>query len=189
MERMALWETWSGPGLEHLRLVDLPGGILADGLTIGLRDGRPFRVRYTIHCDADWRVQEALIERLDDETALALRRDRAGHWIDAAGAPRDDLARCQTVALPFTPFSTTLAIQRLDLAAGQAADLAVIAIAFPDLSLGATVHRYHCLARHAAGARYRREAEDADDLSGEFSIDGDGLVVDFAGAFTRVWPV
>ena len=182
-----LWEAWSGPGLEHLRFVRFPGGILADGLTIGLRDGQPFRMRYTIHCDADWQVQEALVERLDDETALALRRDRAGHWIGAAGAPLEELAHCQTVALPSTPFSTTLATRRLDLGTGQAADLAVIAISFPDLRLGATVHRYHCLARHTAGARYRREAMD-DDLNGEFSTDGDDLVVDFAGAFSRVWP-
>ena len=42
---------WRDLGLEHLRLVTSDGGVVANGLVIGLEAGRPFRIGYEIRCD------------------------------------------------------------------------------------------------------------------------------------------
>jgi hypothetical protein len=32
-------------------------GVAADGIVLGLTEGRPFRVAYEVCCDASWRVR------------------------------------------------------------------------------------------------------------------------------------
>ena len=39
-----MWVPWDGPGLEHLRLAEREGGVVADGLIVGVDGGLPFRV-------------------------------------------------------------------------------------------------------------------------------------------------
>src|SRR5829696_8168758 len=56
VEREVMWAPWEGPGLEHLRLVTSDGGVVANGLVIGLEAGRPFRIGYEIRCDGLWRA-------------------------------------------------------------------------------------------------------------------------------------
>ena len=61
MERQVMWSPWTGPGLEHLHLLEqqegIQEGILADGLILGVKEQVPFRIRYTIHCDLQWRLR------------------------------------------------------------------------------------------------------------------------------------
>src|ERR671912_2630462 len=49
--REAMWSAWQGPGLGHLRLVVRQSGVVADGLVVGVTDGRPFRLSYEVGCD------------------------------------------------------------------------------------------------------------------------------------------
>src|SRR3712207_9383307 len=61
VEREVMWAPWEGPGLELLRLVTRDGGVVANGLVIGLEAGRPFRIGYEIRCDGHWRVREVRV--------------------------------------------------------------------------------------------------------------------------------
>src|SRR5262245_44304099 len=156
-ERTIMWTPWSGPGLEHLRLVQYDDLILADGLIIGAaeEDGRPFRARYTIQCDRHWRVRELRVDMLDAANRrLDLMSDGAGHWADGAGEPLPGLAGCFDVDISATPFTNTLPIRRLTLAPGASADVNVVYVALPELTLAPAMQRYSCLATNAKGARY-----------------------------------
>jgi hypothetical protein len=62
-----MWAPWEGPGLEHLRLVTSDGGVVANGLVIGLEAGRPFRIGYEIRCDGRWRVRKVRVATPDSE--------------------------------------------------------------------------------------------------------------------------
>lgn len=81
-----LWAPWDAPGLEHLRWSGDAGFVRASSLIIATDEGgRPFRARYTLECDAGWRLRRARIELLEDPSrALDVRADGPGRRIDAA---------------------------------------------------------------------------------------------------------
>jgi hypothetical protein len=57
VRREAMWSAWDAPGLEHLRLAMRNDGLVADGIVLGLSDGRPFRFAYEVRCDVGWHVR------------------------------------------------------------------------------------------------------------------------------------
>jgi hypothetical protein len=65
MERQIMWSPWTGPGLEHLRLLQQPEGIVADSMLIGVGEQGPFRAHYEIHCTAQWGLRAVHISTLD----------------------------------------------------------------------------------------------------------------------------
>jgi uncharacterized protein len=182
-----LWTPWDGPGLEHLYLVQNDELILADGLIIGVAedDGRPFRARYTIQCDARWRVRELRIDMLDAANRrLDLMSDGAGHWSDGAGEPLPGLAGCFDVDISATPFTNTLPIRRLALAPGASADVNVVYVDLPELTAAPGMQRYTRLA-DGTSARYRFESR-SHDFTADLPVDADGLVLDYPGLFRRL---
>src|SRR5215212_8753782 len=54
-----MWRAWEQPGLGHLRLAVRDGGVIADGIFLGVAEGRPFRLAYEVRCDAYWRGRYA----------------------------------------------------------------------------------------------------------------------------------
>src|SRR5215207_2643334 len=185
-EHNIFWTPWAGPGLEHLRLVQGDELILADGLIIGEESGQPFRARYTIQCDASWHVRELRIDMLDAANRrLDLMSDGAGHWSDGAGEPLPGLVGCFGVDISVTPFTNTLPIRRLALPPGAAADINVVYIALPELTVIPAMQRYACMVSNAAGARYRFEAR-SHAFTAELPVDTHGLVEDYPGLFRRL---
>ena len=185
MERDILWTPWEGPGLEHLRLSDASGDILADSVLIGAApDGTPFRAHYTVQCDAEWRVRALRIDMLDGANRrLDLHSDGAGHWTDDTGAELPGLVGCFDVDISVTPFTNTLPIRRLALAPGASADITVVYIDLPALSVQPEMQRYTCLA--ADIARYRFEARSSN-FRADLPVDPDGLVLDYPDLFRRI---
>ncbi|HEU5101491.1 MAG TPA: putative glycolipid-binding domain-containing protein [Roseiflexaceae bacterium] len=183
-QRTILWTPWSGSGLEHLYLVQSDDLILADGLIIGVADdGHPFRARYTIQCDDRWRVRELRIDMLDAANRrLDLMSDGAGHWSDGSGEQLPGLAGCFDVDITATPFTNTLPIRRLALALGASADVNVVYVTLPDLTVAPSMQRY---TRLAGGEGYRFESR-SDNFTADLPIDADGLVLDYPGLFRRL---
>jgi hypothetical protein len=168
-----------------LHLVQSDELILADGLIIGVAegDGRPFRARYTIQCDGQWRVRELRIDMLDAANRrLDLMSDGAGHWSDGAGEPLPGLAGCFDVDISATPFTNTLPIRRLALAPSASADVNVVYVALPELTAAPGMQRY---TRLAGGEGYRFESR-AHDFTADLPVDDDGLVLDYPGLFRRL---
>lgn len=192
-----LWAPAAAPGIEHLRLHSPPGGgPRAESLVVAVDEdagpaGRPFRVRYTVVCDARWRVRTLDVAVDGPErgaAALHLTGDGAGRWT-AAGVSRPDLDGCLDVDLTVSPFTNTLPVRRLGLAPGQAAEIRVAYVELPRLRLSVAPQRYTCLAAGPLGSRYRFESLDAD-FTADLTLDAAGLVVEYPGLFRRVgaWP-
>ena len=81
-----MWQPWTGPGLESLRLVEDVGGVRADSVAIGVHEGQPFAIRYAIRCDAAWHVRDVEIASLEGRsTTLALASNGMGRWTDGSG--------------------------------------------------------------------------------------------------------
>jgi hypothetical protein len=180
----ALWTPWDTPGLEDLRLTVDADGVRADGLIIGVADDGPYRLRYSVRCDTDWRVRETRVVRLDRGVApIVLRADGAGHWTTGEGEPLPALDRCIDIDLVGSPFTNTLPIRRLGLADGESRDLTMAYIWVPELTVTPDPQRYTRL----AADRYLFESRDSD-FRAELPLDEHGLVRDYPGLFRRVWP-
>ncbi len=188
MEREVMWALWEGPGLEHLRLATSDGGgVVANGLVIGLEAGRPFRIGYEILCDERWRVREVRAAAPDSERpVLELLADGEGHWKRGGGEPLSELDGCIDVDISATPFTNTLPIRRLGLEPGESEDLAVAYVRVPELLVGPERQRYGCLQARGSGGLYRFEALPSG-FTADLPVDAEGLVLDYPGLFRRAW--
>ena len=48
MERQVMWSSQEEPGLEYLRLLQLPDGIVANSVILGVHEQKPFHIHYEI---------------------------------------------------------------------------------------------------------------------------------------------
>jgi len=170
-----------------LRLLTSDGGVVANGLVIGLEAGRPFRISYEVRCDGRWRVREVRVATPDSEQpVLELLTDGEGRWMGRGGEPVLELEGCRDVDISATPFTNTLPIRRLGLEPGESEELAVTYIRVPELLVGPERQRYGCLEAQADGGLYRFEALPSG-FTAELPIDAEGLVIDYPRLFRRVW--
>jgi uncharacterized protein len=185
-ERHIFWEPWYEPGLEHLAFMRSDAGIFADSLVLRIHQGWPFRLHYRIRCDALERVRAVDIKLLDGKrSTLTLRSDGVGNWTDGAGEPVAAPAGCFEVDISATPFTNTLAIRRLQLQPGAAADLRVAYIAVPELRLEPVAQRYTCLERTSDGGVYTYEGLFRG-FTADLPVDTDGIVFDYPETFRRI---
>lgn len=185
MEWNTWWEPWTGTGLEHLRLVQSDEGNVVDSVVLGISEGLPFRVWYTIRANQDWQVRECTLRLLGGESPLIrLQTDGAGHWCDGADVSLSELDGCVDVDISVTPFTNTLPIRRLSLDPGQSADLLVVYIAVPEMEVGPASQRYTCLERDADGGLYRYESLSSG-FTRDLRVDANGLVIDYPGIWKR----
>jgi hypothetical protein len=182
-----MWQPWTGPGLESLKLVEDADGVRVDSVAIGMDDGRPFAIRYAIRCDAAWHVRDVEIASLEGRsTTLALASNGIGRWTDGSGDHVPALDGCLDVDLSATPFTNTLPIRRLALAPGWAAEITVVYVDVPALRIGVSRQRYRCLTWGPAGGVYRYENA-AGDFAADITVDADGLVVEYPQIARQVW--
>jgi hypothetical protein len=184
----ALWAAWERPGLEHLRLRIDDGGARADSVIIALDgDGRPFRARFAIETDPEWRVRHARIELLGDPArTLDLYADGLGHWTDASSGAARPLDGCLDVDVYPSPFTNTLPIRRLPaLEPGVPVAMAVAWVALPELTVRSAPQEYTLLERQPGGARWRFRSLDSGFVA-ELPVDAAGLVRDYPGIARRL---
>lgn len=177
---VARWADWSGRGLQHVVVTERADVIVAEAVCIVAEEGE-FAARYRIQCDAGWRCRELDVEIIGAARSLQLRGDGSGHWTDGAGAPLLALDGAVDVDLPITPFTNTLPIRRLALAAGASAEIDVVYVRAPALSVELDRQRYTCVEPRR---RYRYEAVDGT-FSADLDVDTGGLVVTYPGLFRR----
>jgi hypothetical protein len=187
VEREVMWVPWEEPGLEHLRLLTSDGGVVANGLVIGLEGGRPFRIGYEVRCDRRWRVREVRVAAPDSgPPVLELLADGEGRWRRRGGEPVPELDGCIDIDISATPFTNTQPIRRLGLKPGETADVGVAYLRVPELLVGPERQRYGCLEAQADGGLFRFEALPSG-FTAELPVDADGLVLDYPGLFRRAW--
>ena len=176
----ARWEDWSGRGLQHVVLSARADVIVAEAVCIVADDGG-YAVRYRIDCDSEWRCRALDVEIIGAARKLRLRGNASGRWTDGDGTRLPALDGAIDVDLPITPFTNTLAIRRLALTAGASAELAVVYVRTPALSVELDRQRYICL---EPLRRYRYEAMDGS-FTAELEVDAAGLVLTYPGLFRR----
>jgi hypothetical protein len=158
-----------------------PDGVCIAGLVIAAQDGAPLVVRYEIGCDQAWSARSVTIEqRLGDvPRRLALERAGDGWLVDGAHDVRLD--GCLEPDLGLTPSTNALAVRRLGLAIGQAAEIRCAWVKFPALSVEPSRQRYERL-----GDRDYRYTNVASGFTALVAVDGLALPVGYESIWTRI---
>ena len=188
------WRPEHGDGLEHLTLRpeagDQPeaGRIVARGVLIGGRAGRPYGVDYATASAGGWAVRRFDLATTDG-MALSVESDGAGTWRNHDGRALPEFDGCLDVGLAGSAFTNTLPIRRVAWGPGRRdADLAVLYVPFDTFVPVRDGQRYRALegGRDAADGqrRFRYEAADRG-FAAELTVDADGLVLEYPGLFRR----
>ena len=186
MVREVMWSAWDGPGLGLLRLSVREGGVVADGLVLGVAEGRPFRLAYDIRCDARWRVRAARVGVPGQPPEVGLLSDGEGNWTGPDGRALTYLDGCECVDISETPFTNTLPIRRLRLAPGESAEVSVAYIDGTSLQPWPEPQKYTCIEKDDRGGLYRYLSLDGG-FTADLPVDADGLVLDYPGLFRRAF--
>jgi hypothetical protein len=178
--RSVRWESLSGDGIEHLDLTLSEAGAVAVGTVVGRRNAARYGLRYEIRCDPAWCVREVIIDGTT-RPELHLLADGNGHWREAAGDSLSALDGCIDIDIAATPFTNTLPIRRMDLAAGDRREIRVAYVRGPGAAVAPAEQAYTCI---EPMQRYRYESLSSG-FSVDVTVDADGLVVDYPGLFRR----
>ena len=173
-----LWRNHRDDGLDRCSFQGGPNGFRLSGTALFVRDGLPFEARYTVMADSHWRTRSAgvHVQTPDgDDLRLALSADGEGGWL-LGREPLPDLQGALDVDLAVTPATNTLALRRLSLSPGQAAELTVAYVPLGDLAPGPLEQRYERLTED----RYRYSKPG---FSAELVVDEDGVVLSYEGVW------
>lgn len=187
MIRELMWSAWEGPGLGYLRLAVRESGAVADGVVLGVTDGRPFRLAYGVQCDPSWRVRAAWVGVPGESPRVELFSDGEGTWTGPDGRALRYLDGCEYVDIAETPFTNTLPIRRLGLSPGESAEIAVAYVSGTQLQPWPEPQRYSCL-EHGEGVGLYRFVSLDGGFTADLPVDADGLVLDYPGLFRRAVP-
>lgn len=176
--RTMLWTSVEEPGTEYLALWADQHGYGARGIYTGVYHGEPVTAAYRLGITTDWRVHrlEATWGVGGWSRSLQLRSEAPGVWSGQAAGP--EIQGCTDVDIGWTPFTNTLPIRRLRLAPGESRELTVLYLSPADLAVRPLRQRY----THLGDGRWRYESL-ASGYTADLTVDRDGLVLDYPGAF------
>lgn len=153
-----VWRRLDMPGHDACRLRKDDAGWNLDGTAVFSREGVPARLTYRVACDAAWRTQQGYVHGWvgAESIELGVVRTAAGAWT-LNGSVVSNLEACVDLDLGFTPATNLIAIRRLDLAVGQAADAPAAWLDVFGAALGLLSQRYE----RRGATRYWYEAPGA----------------------------
>lgn len=181
------WRGLDSPTVEVCTVTQGTAGVRACGEVVG----GDRRIAYDLRAEADWSFRSVVLR--SEDGVVAVERGPAGWRVD--GIPRADLQAAVEVDISATPLTNTLPIRRLRLAIGEtreivtayinaaALDAAVLAADSSSPAVFADPQRY----TRTGPRRFLYESLDSD-FRRELLVDGDGLVLEYPGLFTRVEP-
>ena len=173
-----LWQGVETGALDRCRLAAGPDGLRLSGTVLTAEFGTPLDVRYLVEAGPDGLTRRVELELDGGAVRRVLVADGAGRWRwEGGGSDLVEVDGALDVDLTVTPATNTLPIRRLaGLEVGEAADLRMAWVQFPELSVIPSAQRYERL----AADRWRFSTGD---FTAELVVDPQGLVLDYGGLF------
>jgi uncharacterized protein len=182
--RRLAWDWIGRPGHENLTLVATPDGIIAEGDIAAALDATPFRLRYRLVCDPEWRFRSAFLslDGLESRTCR-IARTTAGAW-SVNEMPRRDFAGASAIDIMATPFTNTLPIRTLPFVRDAPVRVDVAYIAVPSLAVTLQSQEYTPLSSGISPGRFRYHGL-ATGFTAELEVDSDGIVLRYGDVWCR----
>ena len=153
-----IWRRIGLHGLEHLTLNEVSGGYCVDSVLSVEAELGGVTCEYHFDLDASWQTQSFTLKQhqAGSDAVLRIARVGANGW-QVNDAMRADLAGCFDIDLTVSPFTNTLAIQQLNLAADEAKEFRAVYVRIPQLEVVAADQRYRRLDANEPPKRFLYE--------------------------------
>lgn len=172
-----LWRRLDLPGHDWVRLSPRDGGWLLAGTALFVDGGLPCRLDYRVLCDAAFHTESATVEGWagSEPVRVHLAADTDRRWrLDGAEQPQ--VEGCIDVDLGFTPATNLLALRRLDLPVGAAAEVRSAWLDFPGFTMEPLPQTY----RRTSDTTYAYESNGGA-FTAELRVNDVGFVVHYPG--------
>lgn len=186
IETKAVWSNEEQFGCEHLSIVATDGkATTAEGTIIFIAEEKrgAHHVNYTVDMDEHWITRSLRIE-VDRTSSLELLSDGKGNWSHPSGETLDMLDGAIDIDISATPFSNSLPINRINWEEKQIEHFEMVYISVPSLEMKKVPQSYEFIRREDGLRYFRYRCYDYETI---IRVDGDGLVVDYPGVFTRAF--
>ena len=176
------WRRLDAPGHDSCRLLRLATGWELAGRAFFLENALPARLAYRVTCDPLWRTRDGRVRGTVGARRVDLRIERSpgGTWRIERRVMRG-LSGCLDLDLGFTPATNLLALRRLDLSRGEAADAPAAWLDVRDGSLVRLPQRY--LRRTATAYRYEAPTVG---YAADLAVSSAGFVTRYPGLWTSL---
>lgn len=180
----AEWRYFRHPGTDRATLSATDQGFrLSGSARVRFPEG-PTLFRYLVACDPEWRPRSMRVDLRQggERRLLQVEIGEDGQW-DIGGFHHPELRGFTDIDLSASPSTNTLALRRLGLPVGSAAEIDVGWVVFPDLEVRAVRQRYRRLSERL----YRYEGLH-NGFVAEFEVDARGLVSTYPGFWEQIAP-
>lgn len=177
----AMWMSKDNRIFEHVWLYKSAEGSVADGWIVHSgEDG--YRIHYKIEVDASWRTRKVELTKWGEQVrTIQLHSDGDGHWSDHQGNEIPSLNGCIDVDLYASPFTNTIAMQRLALNPSQSETINVVFVGLPELKTEPVRQKYTMINE----GLYRYDGLETG-FTTELPVDSQGFVIDYPNFFHRI---
>jgi uncharacterized protein len=180
--RRVIWRrSLDDHSFEECVVMATPDGFAIAGRVIAAQDSAPLIVHYDIDCDENWSARFVTIGQRLGNAQRRLQLERAGDGWLVDGVRDARLDGCAEPDLGLTPSTNALAIRRLGLVVGQAAEIKCAWVKFPALSVEPSLQRYERL-----GERDYRYTNVASEFTALVTVDALGLPVRYESIWIRI---
>jgi hypothetical protein len=177
-----LWKGGELPFMELFSLWQHGGGHVLQGQVTGLREDRPFALRYRVRCDEAWCTREVWLE-LDTPPQvreLRITVNRSQQWT-VNGTHHPGLDGLFDVDIQASPSTNTLPFRRLCMTPGGSYVVTAAWIKVPGLEIEPIPQQYTCADAHHL--HYRSGG-----FTAEIEVDALGLVERYGNFWQRIGP-
>jgi uncharacterized protein len=181
IRRMIWRRVMDDNSFEDCTVAATPDGFAIAGHLIVAEKGGPLSAHYRIACNPAWAAHRATIEQAFDGSLRRLDLERSGKGWLVNDARDFRLDGCVELDLGLTPSTNALAIQRLKLAIGQAAELTAAWVKFPALTVEPALQRYE-----RVGPADYRYVNVTSGFTAALSVDDLGLPISYQGIWMRI---
>lgn len=170
-------------GCEVVRFLKKGDGVVLAGTTVGVEQGVPWSIHYTIRVGDGWRVRHATLTDLAGHR-LDIRGDGAGSWmIDGKRLP--ELDGCLDLDLEASVVTNTFPVHRLFLAVGERGESAAVYVRTDGLAVERLEQIYRRLPDEDGRLAFDYESPRFG-YHDTLRFAPDGLTVDYPGIGVRV---
>ena len=174
LSTLNLFRIWKGKqSLEVFTLQQHDYGFIGGGLI----HGNNFNIRYKVHTDLNWRILQVSIEEVKRPwLSLKISRGLDDLWYNRFGIELTALAGCQELDISVTPFTNSIAVQKISNEMQRRSKAIHIRIPEFDFEVVEQVYTPLGLGR----VKYENLTSK---FSAELLVDEFGLIADYPGQF------
>jgi hypothetical protein len=170
-------------GMEVVRFVKNQQHLLIDGTTVGVEDGAPWSIHYTIELDDEWRVCSAKVIDYAGNT-LDITVDKAANWT-INGTLQPELQGRLDLDFEASAVTNTIPVHRLALQPGEQGESAAVYIRSKGLAVEQLDQTYLRLRDEDNRLRYDYQSPRFG-YHDTLRFDRDGLAQDYPGIGRRL---